>query len=175
MRLRLPAASEPTTQIFEVFDGEGKSERRGRVLVVDPDPTIGASLRRVLRAQHDVDVVGDAEEASRALGQASPEYDVVLCDVRLRGGTGLETVQWVRRHAPRYWARLVAMTASACSRSERLTLDELPNPWLRKPFELGKLRCLVAAVVAANEEHRAREFARRHTGARVKIEGESET
>lgn len=175
MRLRLPAASEPTTQIFEVFESEAESERRGKVLVVDPDPTIGASLKRVLRAQHDVDVVTDVEEASRALGQALPEYDVVICDVRLRGGAGLETVQWVRRHAPRYWQRLVAMTASACSRSQRLMLDELPNPWLRKPFELANLRGIVAALVRANEEHRAREQAQRLSGARIRMQRDGES
>ncbi|TXD38241.1 GAF domain-containing protein [Lujinxingia vulgaris] len=175
MRLRLPAASDPTTQIFEVFENEGESERRGKVLVVDPDPTIGASLKRVLRAQHDVDVVTDVEEATRALGRAMPEYDVVLCDVRLRGGAGLETVQWVRRHAPRYWQRLVAMTASACSSSQQLMLDELPNPWLRKPFELANLRGIVAALVTANEESRAREQARRLSGPRVEAERDGES
>ncbi|WP_158542436.1 hybrid sensor histidine kinase/response regulator [Lujinxingia litoralis] len=176
VRLKLPAASEPTTQIFEVFGDEESRVRRGRVLVVDPDPEMVASLKRVLQTHHDVDVATEAEEAQRALGSAHPEYDVVLCDVRIRGGVGLETVQWVRRHAPRYWERLVAMSASSYLRSERLLLDELPNPWLRKPFDLARLRGTVASVIASGEERSALALAcetRGRSGLSLEEPGES--
>jgi len=56
-----------------------RARRRGYVLVVDDEPLIGASARRLLSREHDVVVVQSGAAALSAVD--SPRaFDVVLCD-----------------------------------------------------------------------------------------------
>ncbi len=63
-----------------------------RLAIIEDHPAIAEGLTALLRGEHDVTVVGtaqDSDAADRLIAAQSP--DVVLCDIRLAGtGDGLE-------------------------------------------------------------------------------------
>jgi two-component system response regulator NreC len=62
-----------------------------RVLVVDDHAVVRAGLRRVLDAEADIETVGEAATAERAVFEAlETQPDVVLMDVVMPGRTGIE-------------------------------------------------------------------------------------
>ncbi len=76
-----------------------QSRREGRILVVDDDPLVGTTLRRVLEREHEVTVVESGREALTLIG-AGERYDVILCDVMMPQMTGIELYAEVGRSAP---------------------------------------------------------------------------
>lgn len=144
-RVILPAREEPSTSSFEVVDEEGDVPR-GRILIVDPDPVLATSLCRLLAPLHDAEAVTTLGEAVEYLSSVR-EVDVILCDLRLRGGVGLNLLQWMEKNAPQYWERTLAMTASLMSHSEQDYLDSLPNGWVGKPFDKVHLRNRIAKIL----------------------------
>ncbi|TMB29249.1 MAG: response regulator, partial [Deltaproteobacteria bacterium] len=61
---------------------------RGRVLVVDDEPMVGSSIRRLLGRDHDVVVVQSGKDAVAKIA-AGERYDVILCDLLMPEMTGM--------------------------------------------------------------------------------------
>jgi DNA-binding LytR/AlgR family response regulator len=65
--------------------------RRARCLIVDDEAPARAELRFLLQSFPDIQVVGEASNAEEAAVLLdSLEYDIVLLDIRMPGGTGLD-------------------------------------------------------------------------------------
>jgi two-component system, NarL family, response regulator NreC len=72
-----------------------------RVLVVDDHAVVRAGLRRVLDAEADIETVGEAANADRAVFEAMEHKpDVVLLDVVMPGKSGIEAMPALRQAAP---------------------------------------------------------------------------
>jgi two-component system response regulator NreC len=72
-----------------------------RVLVVDDHAVVRAGLRRVLDAEDDIEVVGEAETGERAIFEAiESKPDVVVMDVVMPGKSGIEATPEVLRAVP---------------------------------------------------------------------------
>jgi two-component system, NarL family, response regulator NreC len=72
-----------------------------RVVIVDDHAILRAGLRRVLEAEPDIEVVGEAESADRAVFEAiSGKPDIVLMDVMMPGKTGIEGMPAVLTAVP---------------------------------------------------------------------------
>jgi len=72
-----------------------------RVLVVDDHAVVRAGLRRVLEAEDDIEVVGEAGSGERAVYEAiESKPDVVVMDVVMPGKSGIEATPEVLRTVP---------------------------------------------------------------------------
>ncbi|HWJ04698.1 MAG TPA: response regulator, partial [Steroidobacteraceae bacterium] len=72
---------------------------RPRALVIDDEPDIRELLSITLgRMQIDVATAGDQATAIRRLG--TDRFDLVLTDMRLPDGDGLDIVAWIAQHRP---------------------------------------------------------------------------
>jgi two-component system response regulator NreC len=72
-----------------------------RVVIVDDHAILRAGLRRVLEAEPDIEVVGEASTAERAVFESiAGEPDVVLMDVMMPGKSGIEGMPAVLQAVP---------------------------------------------------------------------------
>lgn len=71
------------------------------VLVVDDHPIVRTGLRTLLEQNDDMQIVGEAESGPEALERAvALEPDVVLMDISMKGGSGLEAVHAIKASVP---------------------------------------------------------------------------
>jgi len=96
------AASNPLVRSNASQSGMTGGKRRvRRVLIVDDHPIVRQGLRRVMENEDDLTVCGEAEtarDARIAIKELNP--DVVIADISLKQGDGIELVRDVRAHYP---------------------------------------------------------------------------
>lgn len=119
--------------------------RSAAVLVVDDEPAIGVSLRRVLR-DHDVTLLTEAREALDLI-LSGAHFDVILSDLMMPGMSGMELYEELRRRRPRAAERVVFITGGAFTAAAQAFLDHVPNPRFDKPFDPPVIRALVERSV----------------------------
>lgn len=117
-------------------------KREGRILVVDDDPMVGTTLRRVLERDHEVIVVESGREALTLIG-AGQRYDVILCDVMMPQMTGIELHAELGRLAGDQQERMIFVTGGTFTPKARAFFDKAPNALIEKPFNLRNLRAVV--------------------------------
>lgn len=72
-----------------------------RVLLADDHPSLRAGLASILNAQPDLEVVAEAGSGREALEKASAtQPDVMVVDLRMPDGDGIETIQALRKQTP---------------------------------------------------------------------------
>jgi len=77
------------------------SERRLRVMLVDDHEVVRSGLKSMLQAQPDISVVAEAGSVTEAVQQAAAvRPDVVVMDVRLTDGSGIEATREIRAQRP---------------------------------------------------------------------------
>jgi CheY-like chemotaxis protein len=117
-------------------------KREGRILVVDDDPMVGTTLRRVLERDHEVTVVESGREALTLIG-AGLRYDVILCDVMMPQMTGIELHAELGHLAVDQQERMIFVTGGTFTPKARAFFDKAPNALIEKPFNLRNLRAVV--------------------------------
>jgi two-component system, NarL family, response regulator NreC len=81
-----------------------------RMLVVDDHAVVRAGLRRVLDAETDIETVGEAPNAERAVFEAlESKPDVVLMDVVMPGKSGIEGLPALLQAAPEVRVLMLSM------------------------------------------------------------------
>src|SRR5580658_3243115 len=118
-----------------------------RILLIEDDASIAASLQKVLRAEgYDVAVCGRGDEGlERATSQF---HDVVVTDLRLPGLGGLELVG--RLHATKPKQPIILMTAHGTTETAIEATKVGACDYLLKPFEADELLDMVATAVASS-------------------------
>jgi CheY-like chemotaxis protein len=124
----------------------GIARRRGYILVVDDEPLIGASARRLLSPEHDVVVVHSGEAALAAV-ESPRAFDAVLCDLMMPGMTGIELHRELDRSRPELAERMVFITGGAFTEAAEDFLDRVATRRMDKPFEPRALQALVRELV----------------------------
>jgi len=72
-----------------------------KVMLVDDHEVVRQGLRALLEAEEDVEVVAEADSGAMAVSLASAHQpDVVVMDVRMPGGTGVEACRAIRDERP---------------------------------------------------------------------------
>jgi PAS domain S-box-containing protein len=120
--------------------------KRGRVLVVDDDPTMSRTARRILGEEHDVVTVDNGRQALDLL-ENGRDFDVVLCDLMMPQVSGMEVYEEMKERDAAQAARIVFITGGAFTPRARAFLDSVTNHRLEKPFDARGLRALVNGLV----------------------------
>ena len=119
-----------------------------RLLLVEDDPMIGASVQNGLRQEaHSVDWVRDAAAAELAL--ANGVHEVILLDLGLPRKNGLDLLASLRRKGV---ATPVLVITARDSVADRVRgLDAGADDYLVKPFDLDELSARIRALLRRRE------------------------
>ncbi len=124
-----------------------KATRRARVLVVDDEPMIGSSIRRVLAADHDVEVTTSGAEALQSI-DAGARYDVILCDLMMPEMTGMELHDALQTRAPDQADKMVFLTGGTFTDRAHAFVEARPTRVHHKPLPPAQLRDIIARMLA---------------------------
>jgi two-component system response regulator QseB len=115
-----------------------------RLLLVEDDAMIGASVRKGLRQDgFTIDWVQDGNAAESAL--ANGNFDLMLLDIGLPKKSGLEVLKSIRQ---RHNAIPVLLLTARDSVSDRVAgLDAGADDYLGKPFDLEELAARIRALL----------------------------
>jgi two-component system response regulator DevR len=81
-----------------------------RILLVDDHEVVRVGVRALIERQPGMEVVGEATTVREAVAQAKQLVpDVVVLDIRLPGGNGLEACQQIKNHRPE--TRIIILTS----------------------------------------------------------------
>jgi two-component system response regulator PilR (NtrC family) len=115
-----------------------------RALVVDDEPDIRELLEITLgRMQLEVSTAGDFASALRQLG--GQRFDLVLTDMRLPDGDGLDLVEWIQDHRPGVPVAVITAHGNVEAAVRALKLGAFD--FLSKPLDLAGLRKLIEATL----------------------------
>jgi DNA-binding NtrC family response regulator len=112
---------------------------RYKILIVDDDPLLQASLEEVLSENYDARIVGSGEEALRVL--QSTDVDLTLLDIRLPGITGIETLGRIREATKD--AAVIMMTAYEDVKSVISSMKLGAFDYLVKPLDIEELELII--------------------------------
>jgi DNA-binding response OmpR family regulator len=111
-----------------------------KILVVEDDRTVRQALAFSFESDgYSVDAVEDARKAEAALEHNA--YNLVITDLILRVGAGLEVIRMVREkseHIP-----IIVVTAYAESDAGRQARQMLGENFFEKPLDMAKLKSRV--------------------------------
>ena len=72
-----------------------------RVLIIDDHPLLRQGIGKLIEAENDFTVCGEADEARKAVAAlAECKPDVVVLDVSLKGASGIEALKNLKTHSP---------------------------------------------------------------------------
>lgn len=108
-----------------------------RLLVVDDEPAVLSSLRRLLEKRYQVTLAFSVEEALRHA--AEERFDLVLCDLVMPGGGGARLHAELTRLRPATAGRMIFLTGGAVNAETRRFLESQPQPVLEKPLDVEQL------------------------------------
>ncbi len=145
VQLWLPVAEQRASGSTASALASPRAIRRRRILVVDDDPLVLASVVAML--EDEGHIVADAPSGAKALDALrEEEFDVVVTDQAMPDMTGIELARNIRRT----WPTLPIILASGYPNlpaSEQLAL-----PCLAKPFHPAELLALLAGVLEASPD-----------------------
>jgi two-component system, OmpR family, response regulator len=114
-----------------------------RILVVEDEPDLLASLSRALREEgYAVDTAPDGQEG--LYKAESWEYDVIVLDVMLPHLDGWQVLQKLRQSKP---TPVLMLTARDRSADRVRGLDSGADDYLVKPFDLPELLARIRALI----------------------------
>jgi DNA-binding NarL/FixJ family response regulator len=139
-----------------------------RIMLVDDHVMLREGLRDKFAAHHDIKVVAEAGTIAQALEQVEKHrLDVVVLDINLPDGSGLDNIRAIKKKCPKCKVMIVTMYAQ--ERYATHALKQGADGYVAKgePFEelLAALRRVsagehyVSATIARQSKERAR-----HTG-----------
>jgi len=137
-RVRLPGAASESRHAL----GQ-RASARPRVLVVDDEPLVCASLYRVLSRDFDV-VPHTSAHHALSLVRAGERFDAVLCDLMMPEMSGIAFHQELSRLQPGLAAQVVFLSGDSFTNSTQEFLQRVPNLCIQKPFDPAELITLLA-------------------------------
>ena len=116
------------------------------IFYAEDDPMMGELVQATLmEAGHAVGVLGDGEDALRALRRRKP--DLAIVDMAMPQMTGSELIKILRRDPELYDVPILVLTARRSAEDEAIARQAGANGYLRKPFEPERLVSMVNQIL----------------------------
>lgn len=114
------------------------AQRRNRVLVVEDETPLRATIVRSLRFEgYDAEGAKDGREALALVAERSP--DVVVTDIRMPGMSGVELVAALREDPRTRLVPVIMLTAVPDRPTQRQAMELGADDYITKPFEMEEL------------------------------------
>jgi DNA-binding NtrC family response regulator len=115
-----------------------------RIAVVDDEPIVCRETKRALLKEHyEVETFLDGKTALQRLAQT--EFDLILCDLRLPGISGLDLLKSVRRRHPDCEVIIITAYSSVDTAIEAIQAGAFH--YVTKPIKMVELKMLVKRVL----------------------------
>lgn len=141
-------ASSSTTMPALRRVSTGSQGVRGRVLIVDDEPSILRAVSRTLGRTHEVVTATDGDEALELIRRDPLGFDAVMTDVQMPRMNGVDLYRAIEREIPAIADRVLFMTGGVFASEVEAFLRGLKERVLRKPFDPDLLRRTVDERVA---------------------------
>jgi len=139
--VQLQPATESSVRVSAPTIVVESSSRRGAILAIDDEPSIGILIQKVLDG-HDVMRTTSAEEALEWIAQGM-RYDIIFCDLMMPGITGMEFHSRLVQVDPDQASNVIFLTGGAFTSQAHQFLEDVDNLCLDKPFDIFDLWTLV--------------------------------
>jgi DNA-binding response OmpR family regulator len=116
-----------------------------RILIVDDEVNIRKAMRKLL-ADHDIEEATNVAEAKGQLTNGSA-FDLVISDVMMPGGTGVDLHRWLVERDDAMAGRLIFVTGGMRD-DAREYIDRCGAPVVDKPFSISELKNAVEGFVS---------------------------
>jgi DNA-binding NtrC family response regulator len=115
-----------------------------KIAVVDDEPIVCRETKRALVKEHyEVETFSDGETALQRLAQT--DFDLILCDLRLPGLSGLDLLKSVRRRSPDCEVIIITAYSSVDTAIEAIQAGAFH--YVTKPIKMAELKMLVKRVL----------------------------
>ena len=125
------------------------------IIVVDDDATVrsltAAYLRRYGATVHPAESARDALSLIQTLHASATTVHAILCDLRMRGGSGMELHQQVTEFLPSLAARMIFCSGDTESADVRAFVRQHQVKVLAKPYPLTELHRHLAEILLLTE------------------------
>jgi signal transduction histidine kinase/AmiR/NasT family two-component response regulator len=139
--------------------GQTHSGVRGRILVVEDEPTVAQLIVDVLREEgHQVEAVLDSQEGLARISRT--EYDLIVCDLRMPRLDGPAFYGALARAGSSAQKRILFVTGDTLAARTRDFLEPNALPYLTKPFLVEELNLAVNGILERNRKESAAAEAR---------------
>jgi PAS domain S-box-containing protein len=114
-----------------------------KILIVDDEPRVGLTLKRLLDRDYQVTTVISIAEALKLIDEGR-EFDVILCDLMMPEGTGMDLHSRLLDRAPTMARRMLFVTGGAFTPGAEEFLKRPDIRSLEKPVSFDQLRQALA-------------------------------
>lgn len=120
---------------------------RGRILVIEDEPSVAAFLRTALERQgYQIVTASSAADGLQQL--ASFDFRGVISDFRTPGEiNGADVQDWLRRHRPDLASRIIFITGDTASDETIQLLAQAGTLCVEKPFRVHQLMAAVEKAI----------------------------
>ena len=121
------------------------SEVHLNLLIVDDEPMLLNLLQQML-APHTSTTVGTYQDACSLLATSPDEFDVILSDLMMPQGSGLDLYHWIAENKPGLEERLLFLTGGVTQEIHD-SIQATNQPVLFKPFSIRQLHEAIDIIV----------------------------
>src|SRR4030042_5561661 len=112
---------------------QSPAKTRGKVLIVDDEPSIRSILARILSNKgHQAQTVSNGKAALAMLHEK--DYDLLVADIKMSGVSGMDLYQTLKKKNPDMADRTVFITGDTMTEETNEFLASSGRPYLAKPF-----------------------------------------
>jgi PAS domain S-box-containing protein len=139
----LPVAPQEAAPVAAPADTASSAELRGRILVVDDEPSLLRAIQRILEDDdHDVVAVDSAVTALTMI-ERGDRFDLIISDLMMPTMTGVDFYQALLGRSPALAGTMIFISGGAITAKVNAFLLSIPNLQMEKPFKAAQLRDIV--------------------------------